>query len=94
MRRDSLCLPCSLKHEELGEDGDGLQEDGERPENFCEGELVVEDEGKDKAGANEVFNAEGINGGVMGGTVGNEEGMNSRYNSQRKAGGLTGTCIS
>lgn len=69
MCRDCLCFPRPLKHEELGKNGDGFEEDGERPQNLGQGELVVKDERKNKAGADEVFDLEGINGGVVRGAV-------------------------
>lgn len=34
MRGDRLCLPCSLKHEELREDRDGFEVDAEGPEDL------------------------------------------------------------
>jgi hypothetical protein len=60
----------SLEHEELGEDGDSFKPDGERPEDLRGYELVVEDEREDKAGTDEVFDFEGVDGGVMCWSVG------------------------
>lgn len=54
-----------LEHEELGENGDRLEEDRKRPEDLAEGEAVVENAGENETGTEEVFNTEGINGGVM-----------------------------
>lgn len=65
MCRDSLCLSGALEHEKLGKDSNGLEEDGERPQDFRKGELVVEYEGEDEAWTEQVFDAEGVNGGVM-----------------------------
>lgn len=70
MCRNSLRLSCPLEHKQLRENSDGFEENGERPKDFCEIELVVEDEGEDGARSNEVFNAEGIDGGVIGGAGG------------------------
>ena len=60
MRRDGLGLAGALEEEQLGEDGDGLEEDGEGPQELGEGEPVVEEEGKECAGAQEVFDAERV----------------------------------
>ena len=65
MGGDCLCLPCTLEHEELGEDGDGLEENGERPENFVQGKIFVKDEAKDGTRANEVLDPEGVDCWVM-----------------------------
>lgn len=43
MCRDRLCLARALQHEQLWENRDGLQEDGERPENLLHGEAVVDE---------------------------------------------------
>jgi hypothetical protein len=65
MRGDSLGFACSLEHEELGEDGYALEKDGEGPEDLSGCEGVVKDESEDEAGADEIFDAEGIDGGVV-----------------------------
>lgn len=65
MRRDSLCLPGSLQHKKLGQDGDRLQEDRKRPENLSWSEFIVEEQGKKDAGSNKVFYSEGVDGGVV-----------------------------
>ena len=65
MGSDCLCLSSPLQHEELGQDGDGLEEDGEGPEDLGEVEVVVEDEAEDDAGAQQVFDAERVNGRVV-----------------------------
>ena len=60
MRRNRLRLARALEHEELGEDGDALEEDAEAPEDLGGGELVVEDEAEDDGGGDEVFDFEGV----------------------------------
>lgn len=93
MRCDCLRLARPLQHEELRENSNRLEEDGERPQNLREAELVVEDEGEDEAGADEVFNLEGINRGVVCWTVSemeDERGETSGGLERR----LTGICIS
>ena len=57
---DGLRFAGPLEEEELREDGHGLEEDGEGPQEFGEGEPVVEDEGQEDAGAEEVFDAERV----------------------------------
>ena len=69
MRRDGLRLARALEHEKLGEDSNSLQPNGERPENLGEPEGIVEDERKDDAWREEVFDAESVNGRVMGGSA-------------------------
>jgi hypothetical protein len=65
MRRDSFCLARTLEHEELGENSNRLQPDRERPKDLRDPEFVVEDEREDDAGTEEVFDAEGIDRGVV-----------------------------
>ena len=65
MRRDGFCFACALEDEELRENGDGLEEDGERPEDLCDGVAIVEDECKDECGPDEVLDAEGVDGRVV-----------------------------
>ena len=65
MRRDSLCFAGPLEHEQLRQYSDGFEEDGERPEDFDEGEFVVEDEGEEEGGDEEELDAEGVDGGVV-----------------------------
>ena len=71
MGGNGLGLACPLEHEELGKNGDGLEVDAECPEDLTEGAaslvVVVEDEGKDESGAHEVFETDGVDGGIMGG---------------------------
>lgn len=65
MRRDRLCFSRALKHEQLGQNSHRLQPNGKWPQNFRKGELVVEEEGKDEAGSEDIFNLEGVDGRVM-----------------------------
>ena len=65
MRRDGFCFACALEDEELRENGDRLEEDGERPEDLCDGVAIVEDECKDECGPDEVLDAEGVDGRVV-----------------------------
>jgi len=65
MRRDRLRLSSPLKHEKLRENRHRFQKDRERPENLYKIELVVEEQGEDQARADEVLDAEGIDGRVM-----------------------------
>ena len=57
---DRLRLACLGHHEELGKDGDGLEVDGEGPEDFHRGERLVEDQGKDGHGAEEELNSKAV----------------------------------
>jgi hypothetical protein len=65
VRRDRFCFTCALDDEELREDGNGLEEDGERPEDFCDGVGVIEDESKDECGADEELDTERVDGRVV-----------------------------
>lgn len=67
---DGLSLSGSLQHEELGENGHGLEPDGEGPEYLGEGVVIGECDGKDGGTGEEVLDAEGIDVGVVGGLVG------------------------
>jgi hypothetical protein len=49
-----------LEDGELREYGDGFEEDGEGPEEFLKGVSIVEDEGKERRGEDEVLNTEGV----------------------------------
>ena len=60
MRCNGFCFACALEDEELREDGNGLEEDGERPEYFCEGVGVVEEDSEEQRGTKEVFHTEGV----------------------------------
>ena len=57
---DGLGLAGLGDHEELGQDGDTLQVDGEGPEDLHHAELVVEQHGEERGGAEEEFHAEGV----------------------------------
>lgn len=63
---NGLGLSRALEHEQLGQDGNRLEVDGERPENFEDREFVVADEGKNKGRANDIFKAESIDRRVVG----------------------------
>jgi hypothetical protein len=65
VRRDRFCFAGALEDEELREDGDGLEEDGEGPEDLCQVEGVVEEDPEEERGAEEVLDAEGVDGRVM-----------------------------
>jgi hypothetical protein len=65
VRRDCFCFACALEDEELGEDGNGFEEDGEGPGYFCDGVGVVEEESEDEGGADEVLDTEGVDGRVV-----------------------------
>ena len=65
MRRDRFCFAGALEDEELREDGDGLEEDGEGPEDLCHVAGVVEDDPEEERGTEEVLDAEGVNGRIM-----------------------------
>ena len=53
----------------MGEDSDGLEEDGEGPEDLCDGVGVVEEDSKEERRADEVLDAEGVDGWVVGGSA-------------------------
>ena len=57
---DRLCLAGLRNHEQLGQDGDRLKIDGECPEDFHHGELVVEDHGQDSHGGEKELNPEAV----------------------------------
>ena len=65
VRSDVLRLACALQHEQLRKDSHCLEPDRKRPQHFGEGELVVEDERQDKAWSEQVFDAEGVDRGVV-----------------------------
>lgn len=65
MRGDGLGLAGTLEHEELGEDGDGLEEDGKGPEDFANREFVVEVQAEEEARSDEVLDFERIDGGIV-----------------------------
>lgn len=65
MGGNSLCLACPLEHEELRQDSNRLEPDGERPCELKGRVLVVEDEGEQDDGRDEVCEAESVEGGVL-----------------------------
>lgn len=65
MRGYCLGFACPLEHEELWQDRDRLEENGERPQDLGEVEVVIENEGQYDAGTQQVFNAERVNRGVV-----------------------------
>lgn len=88
---NSLRLSSALKHKQLGQDRDGLQENGEGPEDLREVELVVEDEAENNARSKKVFDAESIDRRVMGWSGGRCCGASRKYHSGEICGlGLTG----
>lgn len=62
---DRLSLSRALHHEQLGEDGNGFQIYGERPHDFSEVEVVVENQSKGKTRSGEIFDLERIKGWVV-----------------------------
>lgn len=67
--RDGFSLAGSLQHEELRENGDGLQPDGEGPEDFADSILLGEQDGENGGSTEEVVDLEGIDVGIGGGLV-------------------------
>lgn len=67
---DGLGLAGALEHEELGQDGDGLEPDGKGPENLQGGVLGGEEDGEDGGAGEEVLDAKGVGVGIVGGLVG------------------------
>lgn len=65
MSRDGLRFTSALKHEQLGKDSNSLEPDRERPKNLGEPESVIENQGENDARAQQVFDAESVNGGVV-----------------------------
>ena len=65
MRSNRLRATRALQHEQLRKDSHCLEPDRKRPQHFGEGELVVEDERQDKAWSEQVFDAEGVDRGVV-----------------------------
>ena len=63
---DALSLPGFGHHEQLGQDGDRLQVDGERPKDFHHRELMVEHQSKEQRGTDEKFNPKGVMVAVIG----------------------------
>ena len=88
---DALSLPGFGHHEQLGQDGDRLQIDGERPEDFHHGELMVEHQSKKQRGSDEKFNPKGVMVAVIGGLeldVHQIDGSGSRANKEELHGGV------
>lgn len=65
MGRDRLRLSGSREHEQLREDGDALEPDGEGPKDLGGDELVIEDQGQDGHGGEQVVQPEGIQRGIV-----------------------------
>lgn len=65
MRRDRFCFTGALEDEELREDGDGLEEDGEGPEDLRQVVGVVEEDPEEERGAEEELDAESVDGRVV-----------------------------
>ena len=63
--RDSLRFTCPLQHEQLRQYRHCFYENRERPEDLGEGERVVEDERQEDTWTDEVFDLEGVDGGVL-----------------------------
>ena len=55
-----LGLPGLDDHHELGDEGHGLQVDGECPQNLHDTELVVDGQGQDQAGDDQKLDAERV----------------------------------
>ena len=88
---DALSLPGFGHHEQLGQDRDGLQVDGERPEDFHHGELMVEHQTKKQRGTDEKFDPKGVVVAVVGGLeldVHQIDGGGSRANEEELHGGV------
>ena len=69
VRRDRLGLAHPLEHEQLREDRDGLEEDGERPQELGDDEGVVEEEREYHARRDDVLDAERVYRRVVGWTM-------------------------
>lgn len=65
VRGDGFRLACSLQHEELWKDRNGFQIDTEGPHDFEKGEFVIKDEGEYCTWPEEVFELDGVDGGIM-----------------------------
>ena len=70
MRSNGLRFTGPLQHKQLRQDGDALKPDAEGPGDFEEGVLHGEEDGQDEGEAEEEFNAEGVEVGVVGRLVG------------------------
>lgn len=69
MRGDSFRLACPLQHKELRQDCDRFEPDGEGPGELKGGVGVIEDEGEEDDGWDEVSEFEGVEGCVLGWSV-------------------------
>jgi hypothetical protein len=67
MRRDRLRLACALEHEQLRENSDRLEIYGKGPHDLRQVKVVIEYEGQEETGSEEVRNLERVNGRVVGG---------------------------
>ena len=65
MRRDGLSFTRALQEKQLRKDGDRLEENGERPRDLCECEAIVEDEGEQEGGSDQVLDFECVDRGVV-----------------------------
>jgi len=68
MRSNRLCLPRPLKHEQLRQDRHRLQINGESPKHFCWCPSIGENEGEQNARDEEVFESEGVETWIRGGS--------------------------
>lgn len=68
--RDGLSLTGALQHEELRQDGDGLEPDGKGPKDLGEGVLVGYQNGQNSGPRQQVVHTEGVDIGVVGRFVG------------------------
>ena len=88
---DALGLPGLGHHEQLGQDGDGLQVDRERPEDFHHGELMVENQAEKQRGTDKKLDPEGVVVAVVGGLelhVHQIDGSGSRADEEELHGGV------
>lgn len=69
VRGDSLGFAGALEHEELGQDGNGLEPDAEGPEDLIGRVLVWKQDGHCSGAADQILDAEGIEAWVMRGLV-------------------------
>ncbi len=66
---DGLGLAGALQHEELGQDGNGLEPDGKGPEHLHNSVADGEDESHESGAAEEILDLESVDVGVVGGLV-------------------------
>ena len=60
VRGDRFCLAQALQQKHLRQNGDGLEEDTVRPEDFLHIEFVVEEKRKDRRGTQQPFQSDRI----------------------------------